>query len=68
MYSSEERYKPRLQDLEHLENWTLLEKWPSLEILFSMTDEEFLKKFVDPYFSKVDKLCIQECYHGLKRY
>ncbi|XP_073142763.1 uncharacterized protein [Henckelia pumila] len=67
MYSSE-RYKPRLQVLKHLENSNLLDEWPSLGILCGMKDEEFLKKFVDPYFSKVDKLHIPECYRGLKRH
>lgn len=68
MYSSEERYKPRLQVLEHLENRNLLEEWPSLGILCSMTDKEFRKKFVDPYFSQIDKPYIPECYRALKRH
>lgn len=66
MYRSEERYKPRLQVLEHFENRNLLEEWPSLGILCSMTDEEFRKKFVEPYFSKVDKLYKPESYRRLR--
>ncbi|XP_051139372.1 uncharacterized protein LOC127257105 isoform X2 [Andrographis paniculata] len=55
--SIEQRYKPRFQTLEILENRSLLKSWPTLPTLFKMSDEKFLERFIRPYSSELKNAC-----------
>ncbi|KAL8523575.1 hypothetical protein ACS0TY_013520 [Phlomoides rotata] len=58
--SIENRYMPRLRILGILESRNLISDWPSLPALSMLPDDEFLKKFVIPYFDQVSDVYITE--------
>ncbi|XP_073066654.1 uncharacterized protein [Primulina eburnea] len=60
MYSIEKRYKPRLQVLRILETKKLIENWPSLGLLCSISNAHFSDRFVAPYFNELGKVYIDE--------
>lgn len=53
MYSIEQRYNPRFEILGILEKRHLIKRWPSLAVMYQMTDDMFYKKFVCPYLNEV---------------
>ena len=57
-YNIEKRLEPRLQILRLLENRNLIEKWPSLSVVSSITDYMFFDKFIRPYYDKIGEECI----------
>lgn len=59
-YSVEKRYKPRLQVLKVLEKRKMIEKWPKLSTLYTMSDRDFSQKFVDPYMKAVNETIMAE--------
>ncbi|WCJ18215.1 Mitochondrial transcription termination factor family protein [Euphorbia peplus] len=52
-FSVEKRLKPRLRVLKALQSKNLLKKKPSLASFFSISDAEFMKKYVGPYSNEV---------------
>ncbi|XP_075518808.1 uncharacterized protein LOC142552833 [Primulina tabacum] len=60
MYSVEKRYKPRLEVLRILETKKLIENWPSLGVLCTISDAQFSERFVAPYFKEFGKVYIDE--------
>lgn len=54
--SIEKRYMPRFQILEILESKNLIEDWPGLASIYSMSNEKFLTRFVNPYLGGIKEL------------
>ncbi|XP_057784516.1 uncharacterized protein LOC131001899 [Salvia miltiorrhiza] len=61
--SIEKRLEPRLQILRLLESRNLIEKWPALSRVATLTDDGFFDRFVRPYYDKIGeenitKICV----------
>ncbi|KAL3830444.1 hypothetical protein ACJIZ3_019246 [Penstemon smallii] len=51
--SIEKNFKPRLHVLQILESENLIQNWPSLSSLCTMSVKKFFERFVGPYLDKV---------------
>ncbi|XP_051139370.1 uncharacterized protein LOC127257104 [Andrographis paniculata] len=66
--SIEQRYKPRFQTLEILENRSLIKYWPTLASLCQMSDEKFFERFICPYSSELKNACTADSSLKLKHW
>ncbi|XP_047954451.1 uncharacterized protein LOC125200744 [Salvia hispanica] len=58
--SVEKRIEPRMQILKLLESRNLIEKWPCLSAVLKPRDEEFMEKFVRPYYDEIGEELITQ--------
>ncbi|XP_057780864.1 uncharacterized protein LOC130999356 [Salvia miltiorrhiza] len=67
-YSMKKRIEPRLQILRLLESRSLIEKWPSLSRVVTLTEDRFLDRCVKPYCDEIVEEHITKIYvEGRKR-
>ncbi|XP_057780865.1 uncharacterized protein LOC130999358 [Salvia miltiorrhiza] len=67
-YSVKKRIEPRLQILRLLESRSLIEKWPKLSAVATLTEDRFFDRFVKPYCDEIGEEHITKIYvEGRKR-